>query len=134
MAVTLLYNLTGESRRRKVKAVLFRYGIPCREVPPREQGTRIRDLVAPGETGTEGDAPEGSEPFQEEMIVMHGLSPRQFHGLVDGLRAQGVRIPLKAVTTPDNLEWSGARLREELKAEAEAMASGGGTPAHPQGT
>ena len=49
---------------------------------------------------------------------MHGLAPRQFHGLVDGLRQQGVIVPLKAVVTPHNIQWTSARLHRELSAGA----------------
>ena len=65
-----------------------------------------------------------SAPFTEEMIVMQDLSPRQFHGFLDGLKAAGIRVPLKAVVTEHNAGWSSGRLCRELKAEHEAMQAG----------
>jgi len=45
MAKVLLFNFQEEQRRKKVKAVLFRLGIPSREVAPEEQNRRIGELA-----------------------------------------------------------------------------------------
>ena len=132
MARVLLYNLTEESRRKKVKAALFRCGIPSREVLPEEQGMRIGELLGLQDGAWEKAELSETEPFREEMIVMHELTTGQFHGFLDGLRAQGIRIPLKAMTTETNIGWTAGQLRNELTAEAEAIASGTGRPAHSQ--
>ena len=96
MARVLLYNFADEERRRAVKALLFRFSVPCREVP-------------------------AESPFADEMLVMHGLSKRQFNGLLDGLRQAGVQVLLKAVVTPHNVGWSANQLYAEILAEHEAM-------------
>ena len=127
MARVLLYNFRNEARRKKVKALLFRLALPSREVEPEEQGYPLGILLGePGEMP--GEAAE--EPFTEEMLVMHGLAPRQFHGLVDGLRQQGVLVPLKAVVTPHNIQWTSARLHQELSAEHAAMSGKNAAPVH----
>ncbi|MBQ9210763.1 MAG: DUF3783 domain-containing protein [Clostridia bacterium] len=130
MAKVLLFNFTDEGRRKKVKAALFRNGIPSQEVPPERQGETIGALLglagfAEGEKGEEA-------PFQEEMIVMHGLAPRQFNGFLDGLKQNGTRVALKAVVTEHNVNWSAARLYRELAEEHAAMTQGTGAPAHRQ--
>lgn len=127
MARVLLYNFRNEARRKKVKALLFRLALPSREVEPEEQGYPLGTLLGePGEMP--GEATD--EPFTEEMLVMHGLAPRQFHGLVDGLRQQGVIVPLKAVVTPHNIQWTSARLHRELSAEHAAMSGKNAAPVH----
>lgn len=127
MARVLLYNFRNEARRKKVKALLFRLALPSREVEPEEQGYPLGILLGePGEMP--GEAAE--EPFTEEMLVMHGLAPRQFHGLVDGLRQQGVLVPLKAVVTPHNIQWTSARLHRALSAEHAAMSGKNAAPVH----
>ncbi len=126
MARVLLYNFRDETRRRKVRALLFRLALPVREVQPAEQGHSLGYLLGLPETDP-GEAPE--QPFGEEMLVMHDLSPRQFRGLLDGLRQQGILIPLKAVVTPHNVHWTSGTLKTELAAEHAAM-NGGGTPVH----
>ena len=127
MARVLLYNFRNEARRKKVKALLFRLALPSREVEPEEQGYPLGILLGePGEMPGEA----ADEPFTEEMLVMHGLAPRQFHGLVDGLRQQGVLVPLKAVVTPHNIQWTSARLHRELRLEHAAMSGKNAAPVH----
>lgn len=127
MARVLLYNFRNEARRKKLKALLFRLALPSREVEPEEQGYSLGMLLGePGEMPGEA----ADEPFTEEMLVMHGLASRQFHGLVDGLRQQGVIVPLKAVVTPHNIQWTSARLHRELSAEHAAMSGKNAAPVH----
>lgn len=208
MAKVLLFNFREEQRRKKVKAVLFRLGIPSREVAPEEQDRRIGELAgmpeemleaasrsevrteplrhhgglrkgnpeemepvpemnAPSEDSAETNSPsvdseaqliemnpsaegltgaaaetnpleddfektvadrfpqeesgKAQPPFQEEMIVMLGLNARQFHGFLDGIRAAGVRVPLKAMATEHNIMWTARELHRELAAEHAAM-------------
>ena len=122
MAKVLLYNFNHEGRRKKVKSVLFQYGVPSREVPPEEQHRTLGALLGL-ETSEPEDAAE-SVSFDEEMIVMHDLTPRQFHGFLDGIRRLGIAVPLKAVVTGHNIGWTSRRLRDELRAEHEAMNRG----------
>ena len=121
MARVLLYNFTDETRRKKIGAILFQYMIPLREVRPEEQGHPLGYLLG---VGTYGPAENREEPFANEMIVMHDLTGRQFHGLLDGMKRAGLAVPLKAVVTETNIGWSSERLRRELAAEHEAMSGG----------
>ena len=119
MARVLLYNLREENRRKKVKALLFQLAIPSREVQLAEQDHPLGYLLGLPDYAPAGAGEEA--PFSEEMLVMHALSPRQFNGLLDGMKRAGIRLPLKAVVTPQNIAWSSRRLRQELRAEHEAM-------------
>ena len=121
MAEVLLYNLREGERRKKVKALLFCFGIPSRDVRPEEQGLPLAALLGMGERADTAAAAPPDSPFTEEMIVMHGLDGRQFHGFLDGMKAAGVRVGLKAVTTGQNLGWSSLRLHEELAEERRAL-------------
>ena len=60
-------------------------------------------------------------PFEDPMLVMANLLRPQFDALLQGMRSQGIRIPLKAVLTPANVHWSSTRLHDELAREHEAM-------------
>ena len=138
MARVLLYNFTDETRRRTVKAVLFRMLIPGREVSAAEQalplGTVLGEAGFPAadagpESGKDAGSPainadSGSmaeAPFTDEMLVMHGLTKNQLNGLLDTLKREGIFLPLKAVVTPHNIGWSGTRLHREIQAEHAAM-------------
>ena len=126
MAKVLLYNFTDEKRRRAVKALLLRFAIPCREVSPEAQAYSIGTLLERNDLPLPENQSEEIEPFSDEMLVMQALSPRQFNGLLDGMRQGGVWVPLKAVVTPHNIGWSSRRLYGELRMEQEALRAGGG--------
>ena len=120
MARVLLYNFSEDSRRRTVKEILFRFGIPSREIPADRQGAPLGRLLEL--SGFEGKEEAPEKPFTEEMIVLHDLSARQFHGFLDEMRRRGIRVPLKAAVTEENVHWSSFRLCRELQAEHEALA------------
>ena len=119
MARVLLYNFSDDVRRKKVKALLFRLAVPSREIPPEEQDHPLGYLL--GLDGYGATEKSGEAPFTGEMLVMHGLSSRQFQGLLDGMRQAGVYVPLKAAATPYNLSWSSLRLQRELQEEHRMM-------------
>ena len=54
-------------------------------------------------------------------LVMANLKDGQLDLLLAGLRAQGLRIPLKAVVTPTNLSWVFRDLLTELARERQAL-------------
>ena len=122
MATVLLYNIREEARRRKIGAALFRAALPFREVTPEEQGKTLGELL--GVPGAAEAAENPGEPFAEEMIVMHGLNPRQFQTFLEALKQQQIRVPLKAVVTEHNIQWSSLRLHSELAVEHRAMTEG----------
>ena len=110
MAQVLLFNITGE-KRKKIRFLLLKLGIPLRQVPA-----------------------EDAAPFREEMLVMDALEQRQFHALLDGLRQARVPVALKAVLTEHNVHWTAARLRRELAAENEALRRAAGKSVHSGGS
>ena len=124
MAQILTFNLETEKLTR-IRMLAMRLGIFTRTVKPEDFGRTLAVL-----TGRE--KPDGSRqpvlPFSGEMLVIDGLEPEQFHGLLDGMRNVGARVALKAVITEQNLQWTPARLYRELAAEHEAIRRGRKTP------
>ncbi|MBR2822885.1 MAG: DUF3783 domain-containing protein [Clostridia bacterium] len=125
MASVLLFNFTDEKRSLAVKAQLFRLSIACRDVAPADQRHPLGFLLGLAEYGP--GAPAARAPFADEMLVMHDLSQRQFHGLLDGMKQAGIQVPLKAVITPHNVGWTAERLHSEIRSEHEAMRNRPGT-------
>ena len=118
MAQVLLFNI-GEEKKKKIRFLLIKLGVACREVPPEDFGKTLAEL-----TGRGAAAKESAEPFSGEMLVMDGLDSRRLQSLLDGLRRVKAPVALKAVVTEQNLEWTAARLYEELSAEHEAFKRG----------
>jgi len=56
------------------------------------------------------------------MLVMYGFQGEMIDVLLAALRMGGVgKIPLKAVVTQNNINWSSTELYREIKAEHEYM-------------
>ena len=51
------------------------------------------------------------------MLIFCGLDSEAMDALLAALRERKLRIPLKAVVTPYNIQWSSRMLYEELKKE-----------------
>ncbi|MBQ8653355.1 MAG: DUF3783 domain-containing protein [Clostridia bacterium] len=65
-----------------------------------------------------------AEPFGGEMLIMANLNRQQAERLLASLKQSRVQIPLKAVLTPTNVQWSLVRLHEELTRERAAVLRG----------
>lgn len=94
-------------------------GVRLRTVEEQDLGRTVADLCGlPG-------AGEGREPLSPAdptpALVLWGLDRKALDAFLDGLKAAGVRIPLKAVVTPTNRDWTFAALLEELHAEHRAV-------------
>ena len=120
MSQVFLYNITDPGKAGRIRAALARLGIPGRTVERAEFSHPIGYL-----SGRPGFAPgtgEGSD-FDEEMLLLDGLSKRDFSALLDELRASGATVALKAIVTETNAGWTSSQLHAALKMEHEALRS-----------
>lgn len=123
--VLLLYNIAPEKREEIRRACLPMKGRPrLREVAPEEFGLTLRAVLLGESPAGEAVSGQEAETLTQEMLVMCGLESRQMDQLLAGLRRRGVKIPLKAILTHTNRDWSGRQLQEELSREREAIARG----------
>ena len=114
----LLYNCSGPefSKLRQIFAMLR---LRMRAVNPDQYHLTLTELAdGKGETG------EAQEPIQESMLVFCGLGDAFLNQVLQVIRvAKLPPIPLKAVLTASNQEWTTRQLREELLKEREAIAA-----------
>ena len=114
MPVLLLCNIGGE-RLDAVNITASRMGLTVKELTADEFGVVIG--FPAGLEGFTDEKQAAQESFDEEMLIMCGLSGGEMNALLDALRRENVNIPLKAVLTETNAKWSSARLYKELSAE-----------------
>ena len=116
----LLYNCSGPefSKLRQIFAMLR---LRMRPVSPEQYHLSLEELAqGKGEAG-----PAGEETIPEAMLVFCGLNQALLHQVLEVIRvAKLPPIPLKAVLTETNREWTSLQLYEELKKEREAIAAG----------
>ena len=125
----LLYNITNEDQKKKIKALLLRLKIRARIVEKeryiepigRLAGMDIDQDKDSSDRNTcetqEGDMTD----FSDEMLIFCFLSDGPLNQMLQGLRKAGVYIPLKAVLTPSNCMWNSYMIHREIAQEHEMM-------------
>ena len=125
----LLYNITNEDQKKKIKALLLRLKIRARIVEKeryiepigRLAGMDIDQDKDSSDRNTcetqEGDMTD----FSDEMLIFCFLSDGLLNQMLQGLRKAGVYIPLKAVLTPSNCMWNSYMIQREIAKEHEMM-------------
>lgn len=91
--------------------------IALRVVPPRAYGCSLA-VSAAGKTEIEGD--DGAA-FDDPMLLFCGFSAARLDLALNGLRREGISVPLKAVLTASNRDWTAFALRDELVREHAAL-------------
>ena len=136
----LLYNITNEEQKKKIKALVLRLKIRARIVEKNRYGEPIGRLagmdIAPmdvhlnegsGEMEKSLDRSSDALPeadmadFSDEMLIFCFLPDGLLNQMLQGLRKAGVFIPLKAVLTPSNCMWDSYTIHQEITAEHEMM-------------
>ena len=123
--IALAWNLDAASAA-ALAAAAAPVGMQVKPVTPDHLGEPIAQLCGL-------PLPRRVEPFTgsgEEFpgaVLFCGLSDAELDRVLSGLR--GVKIPLKATSTPTNQGWALGRLLGELMAERAAFAAG--QAAHP---
>ena len=125
----LLYNITNEDQKKKIKALLLRLKIRARIVEKeryiepigRLAGMDIDQDKDSSDRNTcetqEGDMTD----FSDEMLIFCFLSDGLLNQMLQGLRKAGVYIPLKAVLTPLNCMWNSYMMHREIAKEHALM-------------
>ncbi len=117
----LLYNFTS-SRWAALFDLCAKQGVRTVRVPAGEQGKAIGALLGLPVPPRPQTGP-GTVPG--ELMVLSGFSSRTLDAFLDAFPAAGVpSVPMKAVTTAQNLAWSGVELYGELWKERQAAGEG----------
>ncbi len=115
----LLYGLPRDTHAGgAARAVFTGLGATVREVAPEQLLCPVGALAGCG--GPFGPRFFGKAP-EEPGLVMAGFSRAMLDAALGALRKSGVSIPLKAMLTPHNQDWSMLELIGELRREHAAM-------------
>lgn len=149
--IILLYHFRGTEIGQQLHVVAARMGILCKVIEEEQTDETLGALLKlPGfrernaEEGTEKTTEEilaktmevfgekKSEPVQasaqekkeltRQAMVMHGFTQKRLDEFLKSMRRAGLPvIPLKAIVTPYNVNWTFRALYEELEREEEAF-------------
>ena len=102
----------------KLRFLCLRLGIQVRIVEQRCFGCTVGDLVAGSAAPVRGKW----APFADEMLVMASFRPGMLDAFLAGFREMGIpSVPLKAMLTETNADWTLERLHAALREEHEQM-------------
>ena len=113
-SIMLCYNLKGTKKGRKIGMLGSFLGFRVKYVEKEEYSKTIGVL-----TGLKEEVAE--EASVEEMIVMLLADNQTLDKLLFQMRKEKVQIPLKAIVTAKNQNWTSTALYKEVKREHESM-------------
>lgn len=118
----LLCNLVDTDKGQAMMKILDQLGINVKIVEKDEILHSLGYLLSMD--GFEASTLEiTDEDIVEEMMVIHNFSDEQINLMLEIFKGADIPfIPLKAITTPMNIEWSFHQLYQEIKKEYEMMA------------
>jgi hypothetical protein len=65
---------------------------------------------------------ERKDALERQVLIMYGFTNRRLEAFLQNMKRAGMpSIPLKAIVTPHNVNWTFRALYEELEREDEAM-------------
>ena len=143
--VVLLYRFRDTEIGRQLRAVAARMGIMCKVVEEEQTEETIGALLKlpgfvpggvpgryseaeqdgiSGQSGVSQDisADRPKPELTRQVMVMHGFTNQRLNEFLQNMRKAGMPIiPLKAIVTPQNVNWTFRALYEELEKEHEAV-------------
>ncbi|WP_448864393.1 DUF3783 domain-containing protein [Dorea sp.] len=124
-SMILCYNLKGTKKGRKLGMLGSFLGFRIKYVEKEEYLKSIGELtglINEKETmDSQISEQQDTEAFEEEMIVIQMEDHRMLDKLLFQMRKEKVQIPLKAVVTAQNQNWTSEALYKEIKKEHETM-------------
>lgn len=119
-ASILLIHFQDKDRLSKVRKAILPLKIRMIEVPMEDYLQPVGCLAGSKDIAAVDEKYEGPG-FEDEMLVFADLAGSQLDLVIQAMKRQGVRVPLKAVLTEYNQYWNVLQLHQELKKEDEMM-------------
>ena len=131
-SIMLCYNLKGTKKGRKIGMLGSFLGFRVKYVEKEEYSNTIGVLTGLKEevaeeasreetSGTDNEKNEEITDFEEEMLVMLLADNRILDKLLFQMKKEKVQVPLKAIVTAKNQNWTSTALYREIKREHESM-------------
>lgn len=122
MSLILAFNITPE-KQIKLRMLCALVKAQFKPVAPADYSLTLGELIL-----GKGAAPQSktaADTFADEMLVIAGLSGQKFNLFLRDFKRMGIQpIPLKAMLTATNAEWTPVQLYQELCTERDAFARG----------
>lgn len=127
-SMMLCYNLKGTKKGRKIGMLGSFLGFRVKYVEKEEYSKTIgvltglkEEISAEEISGADDEKKEEITDFDEEMLVMLLADSQILDKLLFQMRKEKVQVPLKAIVTAKNQDWTSTALYKEIKREHESM-------------
>lgn len=131
-SIMLCYNLKGTKKGKKIGMLGSFLGFRVKYVEKEEYSKTIGVLTGLKEevaeeasreetSGTDNEKNEEITDFEEEMLVILLADNRILDKLLFQMKKEKVQVPLKAIVTAKNQNWTSTALYREIKREHESM-------------
>ena len=131
-SIMLCYNLKGTKKGRKIGMLGSFLGFRVKYVEKEEYSKSIgvltglkeevaEEAVMEEPSGADNEKNEEITDFEEEMLVMLLADNQILDKLLLQMRKEKVQVPLKAIVTAKNQNWTSMALYKEVKREHESM-------------
>ena len=113
----LMYNMKDDARTKAIRQYLAVKNIACMDIAPADYGQSLGALLhLYGFRRRFAPAPL----FEDEMLVLFAFDNTMLDEFLKFFRAFRLKpVELKAVVTPNNINWSSTQLHDELCKERE---------------
>ena len=103
----LLYNLQDNT---VLKNTLAMMNVECIDVNYTEYNKPLGTLLGLDNNNINNNTID----FKDEMIIMYEFNNVQLDALLSLFKINNIKIPLKAIVTETNINWSSLQIRNEL--------------------
>lgn len=119
----LLYNLENSEKGQAIITILKQLGVTIRNIHKDDILQTIGYVLElEGFEATKEEIVD--QKVEDEMLIIHGFSDEQINLMLDVFKEAKIPfIPLKAVVTTNNVNWSFYKLHGMVKEEYEVMAN-----------
>ena len=122
MPVILAFNIPPE-KQTKLRMLCALVKAQFKPVAPADYSLTLGELILGKSAAPEANV--DADTFNDEMLVIAGLAGQKFNLFLHDFKRMGIPpIPLKAMLTATNAEWTPVQLHKELCAERDAFARG----------
>lgn len=119
MKEVMLY-FGAESALPPIRRAMSVRKVALRVVPPQEYAQPLAALAGAKDCARTQDVCTAAA-FEEPMLLFCGFSAARLDLALNGLRREGLSVPLKAVLTASNRSWTPLALHDELVREHAAL-------------
>lgn len=122
MSLILAFNIPPE-KQIKLRMLCALVKAQFKPVAPADYSLTLGELILGKSAAPQSNA--ATNTFTDEMLVIAGLSGQKFNLFLRDFKRMGIQpIPLKAMLTATNAEWTPVQLYQELCTERDAFARG----------